>query len=247
MRFLIVADIHGNFEALSAVLEEGERLRADRVLVLGDLVGYGAGPREVIETVRGLALPSDVIRGNHDKVVAEIESGANFNSVALAAARWTTLSLSDDEMSYLRELPSGPVKVAGGAVICHGSPLDEDEYMLSSEQAAQALAGSPAKLTFFGHTHIPTLFVENADGLAVSVPQGERCSVDLEPGARYMVNPGSVGQPRDRDSRASCALYDDQRGRIRWHRIEYAIEKAQKRIIDAELPQILAYRLAVGI
>ncbi len=247
MRYLILTDIHGNWDALAAVLEHARQWEADRFLVLGDLVGYGGGPNEVVEAVRGLPLPAHVIRGNHDKVAAGLEDGANFNTVAHSAALWTSEQLTETNLAYVRELPRGPIQVGLDLTICHGSPLDEDEYLLSADQAQRNFAAHGVGLTFFGHTHMPTLFATTAEGVAMAVLDGDGVTIEVEEGRRYLVNPGSVGQPRDRDPRAAYMLYDDQRRRIQLYRVEYPLESAQQRILDAGLPQILAYRLAVGI
>ena len=245
MRYLILSDIHGNWEALEAVLEAAAEDGVDQVLVLGDLVGYGAGPNEVVDTVRERA--ECVIRGNHDKVVAELEDGEGFNSVALTAARWTTAALSEDNLGYLRELAPGPVEVIPGVTLCHGSPLDEDEYVMSLDGAQRVFADFPAKLTFFGHTHLPMVFVAAPTGIHGAALEGSDFTITLDPDSRYLVNPGSVGQPRDRNPQAAYVIFDSERSEVRWRRCDYSLERAQRRILEAGLPQILAYRLAAGI
>jgi len=247
VRYLILTDIHGNSEALEAVLGAVDGRSLDEVLLLGDLVGYGGGPNEVVDTVRRLELPTRVIRGNHDKVVAEIEDGAGFNRVALAAVRWTTSVLTEDNLSYVRSLPVGPSEVRPGLSICHGSPLDEDEYLLSTDQAQRAFARHPASLTFFGHTHIPSLFHGSSDGAEVRILEHGDPPIDILPGTQYLINPGSVGQPRDRDPRAAYMIYDTEAARVESFRLEYPLADAQQRILDAGLPPVLAQRLAVGI
>ena len=247
MRYLILTDIHGNAEALDAVLEAASAEPFDEVLLLGDLVGYGAGPNEVIRTVLELERPTHVIRGNHDKVVAEVEDGSGFNRVALAAAEWTAEVLTADYMEYLRELPMGPLEVAPGLSICHGSPTDEDEYLLSTDQAQRAFESYPAPLTFFGHTHIPTLFSTTGGPADLRILEDDGEPLELDAERRYLINPGSVGQPRDRDPRAAFMVYDAGTSRVRLRRIEYPLADAQQRILDAGLPPVLAQRLAVGI
>ncbi|MDH3746049.1 MAG: metallophosphoesterase, partial [Acidobacteriota bacterium] len=149
MRYLILSDIHANVEALEAVLESSKSESVEQVLVLGDLVGYGGGPNEVVDRVRSIA--NRVIRGNHDKVVAQFDGGENFNAVALAAARWTADALSEKNMEYLRNLDKGPVEIERGVILCHGSPLDEDEYVMSLETAQGVFEQSSERLAFFGH------------------------------------------------------------------------------------------------
>lgn len=247
MRHLILSDMHGNWEALNAVLRRVRRKRFDRILVLGDLVGYGAGPNQVVESIR--ALPGEVfaVRGNHDKVVAGIEDGENFNPAALRAARWTTERLTATNLRYVAELPRGPIVVDEDLVICHGSPLDEDAYTFSDFDAYQIFAEHHAGVTFFGHTHIPSLFVQHPGGIEVALLRGEEGSISIEPGVRYLINPGSVGQPRDRDPRAAYMTYDSESATVHWHRLEYPVDQAQERIVKAGLPRVLAERLAIGV
>lgn len=179
------------------------RKRFDATLVLGDLVGYGAGPNQVVEAVKHLDGNVYVVRGNHDKVVCELEDGSNFNQPALAAAHWTTERLTPANLRYVREMPLGPTAIDDDLHICHGSPLDEDTYVFSIYDAYEIFTNYPAPLVFFGHTHIPSLFVLQEQGIEVAVVQGESFSLELEEGKRYLLNPGSIGQPRDRDPRTS--------------------------------------------
>ena len=246
MQYLILSDMHSNSEALSAVLRRVRRKRFDVTLVLGDLVGYGAGPNQVVEAIRDLPGTVYRIRGNHDKVVAGLEDGANFNHAALAAARWTSEHMTGPNLRFVRELPQGPFVVPEGFTICHGSPLDEDTYVFSMYEAWEIFENYPAELVFFGHTHVPSLFVHRGREIRVALLRGETGTITLEPGHRYLVNPGSIGQPRDRDPRAAYMTYDSERKIIKWHRVNYAIERAQRRIVKAGLPKLLADRLALG-
>ncbi len=249
MRYLIVSDMHGNWDAFEAVLRRVRRKHFDGVLVLGDLVGYGASPNQIVEAVRErMPAPAVVIRGNHDKVVAGIEDGANFNPAALEAARWAADKLTAKNLRYVRELPRGPSEIEPGVGICHGSPLDEDFYVFSDFDAYQIFADWDLAVTFFGHTHIPSLFVQREEGaIEVSLLRGESGTLELDREARYLINPGSVGQPRDRDARAAYMIFDSDRWVVNWYRLDYPIDKAQQRIEEAGLPQILADRLAMGV
>lgn len=247
MRYLIVSDMHANWEAFQAVLRAVQRKRFDAYLVLGDLVGYGAAPNQVVEAVRRLGPRRSVVRGNHDKVAAGIDSAETFNPAARQAAGWTTDRLTAPNLRYVREMPRGPLQVAEGLAICHGSPLDEDAYVFSDFDAYQIFSAHPTRLTFFGHTHVPSLFKMEQGGIQVRWLRGDSGRVELDPGARYLVNPGSIGQPRDRDPRAAYMIYDSDKGSVRWYRLEYPVEKAQKRIRDAGLPAVLADRLSVGM
>ncbi|HEX4955872.1 MAG TPA: metallophosphoesterase family protein [Thermoanaerobaculia bacterium] len=245
MRYLILSDMHGNWEAFDQVLRRAAEEPFDRILVLGDLVGYGASPNEVVEAVR--ALPDPVlVRGNHDKVICGIDPGENFNQIALQAARWTTHRLTAENLDYVRELPPGPKEIAPGTYICHGSPLDEDAYVFSDYDAFEIFSAHPAELIFFGHTHVPSLFALSRRGIEVRVLRGNG-SLVLEEGTRYLVNPGSIGQPRDRDPRAAFMIWDAGTRTIHWFRIDYEIPGAQRRIVEAGLPGVLSDRLAVGI
>ena len=158
MKYLILSDMHANWEAFETVLRRARRKRVDAVLVLGDLVGYGAAPNQVVEAVRALGPKLFTVRGNHDKVAAGIDSGSNFNQTALTAAQWTTGRLTPAKLRYVRELPRGPMKIEEGLAICHGSPLDEDTYVFSDVDAWEIFSRFDMPVTFFGHTHIPSLF-----------------------------------------------------------------------------------------
>ncbi len=246
MRYLIVSDMHANWEAFRAVLRKVKRKRFDATLVLGDLVGYGAAPNQVVEAVRAFKGKVYMVRGNHDKVVAGIDDGSSFNRVALAAALWTRKVLSYENISFVRSLPKGPVKVNDELLICHGAPQDEDYYILSERDALFAFSASEERVVFIGHTHIASVFVYYDGYVEGSMLLGDKGVIKLHPQARYLINPGSVGQPRDRNPKAAFMIYDEQKSVVRWYRINYPIAAAQKRIINAGLPKVLADRLAVG-
>jgi predicted phosphodiesterase len=246
VRYLILSDMHANWDAFETVLRRARRKRYDAVLVLGDLVGYGAAPNQVVEAVRRLGPRLHVIRGNHDKVVAGIDSGGNFNQTALTAAQWTTGRLTSANLRYVRELPQGPLQVEPGLAICHGSPLDEDTYVFSDVDAWEIFSRFDMPVTFFGHTHIPSLFWLEGRLLGVRALRGGSGRIALSPAGRYLINPGSIGQPRDRDPRAAYMIYDSERRVVNWYRVPYAIDEAQRRIRKAGLPGNLADRLAVG-
>jgi predicted phosphodiesterase len=246
LRYLILSDMHANWDAFEAVLRRSRRKRIDAVLVLGDLVGYGGAPNQVVDAVRSLGPRLFTVRGNHDKVVAGIDNGANFNQTALTAAQWTTGRLTPANLRYVRDLPKGPLEVEKDVAICHGSPLDEDTYVFSDVDAYEIFSGFPVPLTFFGHTHIPSLFSLEGRRLGVNALRGDGGTITLHPEGRYLINPGSIGQPRDRDPRASYMTYDSRRRVVRWYRIPYPIDEAQRRIRKAGLPGSLADRLAFG-
>ncbi len=246
MRYLILSDMHGNWDAFEVVLRHARRKRFDAVLVLGDLVGYGAAPNQVVEAVRSLGARSYTVRGNHDKVVGGIDRGDNFNHAALTAAQWTTKRLTPTNLRFVRDLPQGPRMVGDGIAICHGSPLDEDTYVFSDLDAFEIFSSHDVPVTFFGHTHIPSIFSLEGPELRVRALRGRGGTIQLGATGRYLLNPGSIGQPRDRDPRASYMTYDSDRRTVRWCRLPYPIAQAQSRIRKAGLPGMLADRLAVG-
>jgi diadenosine tetraphosphatase ApaH/serine/threonine PP2A family protein phosphatase len=245
VRYLILSDIHANLDALEAVLSAAEGTW-DRVIVLGDLVGYGGEPNGVIDRIRALE-PVAIIRGNHDKAACGLEDASNFNQVARYAAVWTGDTLTPDNREYLRNLPPGPIDIDDTVEICHGSPFDEDHYIFDADDAWRAFETGDRQLCLFGHTHLPVVFVRQGEAFDGFVPEGDADTViALEQGVRYVVNPGSVGQPRDGDPRAAFAVYDDKARTLTLRRMPYAVDAAQRRILVAGLPASLANRLAVG-
>ena len=247
MRYLIISDIHGNLEALDAVIGAMKPLGYDKVLVLGDLVGYGADPNAVIDRVRELE-PFKIIRGNHDKVAAGLEDGESFNIVARSAVQWTHDTLTPGNRDYLLSLPPGPLEVDERIEICHGSPFDEDAYVFDELDGLRAFESSTRQLCLFGHTHVAVAFKRTADRLDVLAGPGDthELKIVFEPGAMYLINAGSVGQPRDGDPRAGTAIVDAKAGHIELFRVVYPIEEAQRKIRIAGLPDVLAKRLAMG-
>ncbi len=250
MRSLILSDIHGNIDALEAVLHHVRRKRWDRVLFLGDAVGYGGGPNQVVEWLRSLGSTLLAVRGNHDRVCTGLDEATYFNRYARQAAEWTLENLGKRNLEWLRELPQGPLVVTDELAICHGSPVDEDAYIFSGYDAAQGFRAIPHRVILFGHTHVPSAFVLRARNgksvIQVRLLSGKRLVLDLEDDCRYLINPGSVGQPRDRDPRAAYAIYDDRLKRLYLYRVPYRIQAARRRIVQAGLPPVLADRLGFG-
>jgi diadenosine tetraphosphatase ApaH/serine/threonine PP2A family protein phosphatase len=245
LRYLLLSDIHANADAFETVLEHASG-RWDRVLVLGDLVGYGAEPNPVVDRVRELA-PEVVIRGNHDKAATGLDDGSQFNHVARVAAIWTAAQLTPTNMEYLRALPMGPVEIDSVTEICHGAPFDEDHYIFDGNDAQMAFETASHALCLFGHTHLPAVFRLVDDMMSGGPPEGvEETCVAMQRGARYLINVGSIGQPRDGDPRAGYGVLDDETREITMFRVPYDVDKAQARILAAGLPSSLAARLGVG-
>ncbi len=247
MRYFIFTDIHGNMEAFSAILRFAKKRKINHYLFLGDMVGYGASPNEVMDQLHTLQ-PINMIRGNHDKAVCcELESVQTFNPIAAAAIHWTRDNVSPENLTYLTEMKKGPEIVHENITICHGSPFDEDYYIFGEFDAAEAFLHIETQVTFFGHTHFPFVYTDNDHIIEGTFLTGNSSEIKIEKGTRYLINPGSVGQPRDRNTRAACAIYDSDAQKISFFRVEYEIDKAQKRILDAGLPAALAERLSIGI
>jgi diadenosine tetraphosphatase ApaH/serine/threonine PP2A family protein phosphatase len=245
MRYLVLTDIHANLEALEACLGDAAVRGFDRTLVLGDLVGYGGDPNAVVARIQGLQ-PAAVVRGNHDKVACGLEQAEGFNAVARSAAKWTLDVLTPAHREWLASLPEGPIDVDEVVEICHGSPFDEDAYIFDELDAVRALKVSNRPLCLFGHTHYPVTFELSEDSFDNVGAAGAQTQVQMKPGCKYLINPGSVGQPRDGDPRAAYAIVDTTLQRVELYRIRYAVEDAQTKVMKAGLPDVLAQRLAVG-
>jgi len=197
MRSLILSDIHGNIDALEAVLVRTPRDSYDRLLVLGDLVGYGASPNEVVDRIFDLK-PDVMIRGNHDKVATGIEGTDSFSRVATEAARWTKEALTPENRERVAALPAGPKNADRDVEVCHGTPFDENTYVFDEAGAVRALESAHRPICFFGHTHVPVAYVQKGTDLSVVhlQPGGpETTVVNISKKNRYLVNPGSIGQP----------------------------------------------------
>jgi predicted phosphodiesterase len=250
LRILVLSDIHANLEAMEACLAAAPPF--DLVANLGDVVGYGACPNEVIERSRSLG--KTFVRGNHDKATAGLLELEDFNALAAAAAIWTRGQLTPENLEWLRSLPQGPLSMEEFPHIqlVHGSPGDEDAYVVSIGDALVPLITLATPITFFGHTHLQGGFFANgssADGFRPeyrTVGQAESVSLQLKSATRYMINPGSVGQPRDGDWRAAFAMFDTEAQIVHYHRTPYNLKAAQERILAANLPSRLATRLATG-
>lgn len=246
MRYLVLTDIHANLEGLQACLADARTKGFDQILILGDIVGYGPDPNPVIDTIRELS-PLAIVRGNHDKVAMGLNQAEGFHAAARAAATWMLESLTDANRQWLIELPMGPTVVEGGVEICHGAPFDEDAYIFDELDARQAFDAARAPLTFFGHTHFSVAFrlADRTLEVVGPSPTGDT-RLTLDEHAKYLINPGSVGQPRDGDPRAAYAIFDVDARRVEMLRVAYDIEATQQKMYGAGLPEALARRLSAG-
>lgn len=248
MRALVISDIHANLEALTAVLDAAS---FDVLWNLGDVVGYGASPNQVIDLVGPKSQLT--VRGNHDRVCCGLTSALGFNPVARAAAHWTHDELTPENLDWLKALPQGPLQPEPANITCaHGSPLNEDQYIITMRDAWAPLQQMLTAITFFGHTHIQGGFSQKDHDWHELRPQyfrnngAESWAMPIPAGTRHLINPGSVGQPRDCDWRAAFAIYDSDAQEIIFHRVPYDITASQGRILMAGLPERLAARLTEG-
>lgn len=240
MRYAILSDIHGNLEALRAVLADAAD-RADAILCLGDVVGYGADPDPCIELVA--ARCRVVVAGNHEYAVAARLDLEWFNPDARAAAEWTRARLDDDACAWLAALPL--VGEVGDATLVHASPghPEDWDYLLEAEDGYAAFPAFATRLCFVGHSHVPAVWAQGSWGREHEKGAAE---IVIEAGCRYIVNVGSVGQPRDRDARAAYVVWDIEGRRVTLRRVPYDVARARQKILDAGLPRFLADRLADG-
>jgi predicted phosphodiesterase len=245
MKYLVLSDIHSNKEALSAVLSFVRRKPWDKAVFLGDLVGYGANPNQAVDMLRALR-PLAAIRGNHDKVCSGIEDGELFNRMALEAALWTRRKLTRSNIQWLKKLPQGPLVVDDAFTISHGTPIDEDAYIFGEIEALNVFRHAEFPVCFFGHSHFPVIFALSPDAITTILTVAPSFRFKLKPGVRYLINPGSVGQPRDGNPLTSFALYDSESRVVTIHRIPYQVRQTQAKILKAGLPRPLADRLSVG-
>ena len=250
MRILLLSDVHGNLQALEACLAAAPE--HDLIVDLGDEVGYGANPNEVIQVLRSRG--KAFVRGNHDKAVSGIDDASNFNPMAAASVVWTRGQMNAENMAWIKALPAGPVNIPEIPEVqfVHGSPRDEDEYVLDQNDAREVFGGISASITFFGHTHRQGGFVGNSNAVLPcdlrykTFTESEQLPFPLTQGPKYLVNPGSVGQPRDGDWRAAFAMFETDTRTVTFCRVPYDVKTAQRKILEAHLPPRLAQRLSEG-
>ena len=246
MRYAILSDIHGNLEALTAVLADASAQGARDVLCLGDIVGYGADPVACIERVEERAIA--LVAGNHEHGALGLMDLKWFNPLARAAALWTRGRLDEDHRRYLESLP---VRTAlEDATLVHASPRHPEEwdYLISAEDGFEVFGDFDTRLCFVGHSHRPGAWSLGSSGREhVAHLTPARSRVTLQDGRRYVVNVGSVGQPRDRDPRAAYAIWDRDDRAVTIRRVDYDHRAAAGKILAAGLPRPLADRLANGL
>ncbi|MFH1479559.1 MAG: metallophosphoesterase family protein [Candidatus Omnitrophota bacterium] len=241
MRYGVFGDIHGNLEAFQKVISSYKREAIDRLICVGDIVGYGANPRECIEEIKKIHALS--ICGNHDQASIGLLNIGYFNYAAKAAIGWTRGVLEKEDIEYLRSLKL--ILEEPGFSVVHGS-LDRPGsfmYILGKYSSYSSFYKMEKELLFVGHSHVPGMFCMK-DGLADNIPG---CSVKIEKGTKYIINVGSVGQPRDKDPRASYCIYDTDKKTIEIKRTPYDVKTAKSKVLKKGLPKILGNRLERGL
>ena len=240
MRYAVFGDVHANLEALQAVLEECEKLEVEKYLCIGDIVGYNADPSICMEKIKTLPL-AGVVKGNHDEQASEDTELAGFNAQAAMAIEWTRNNLTIEQRDWLRKLRL--TMQIGKITIVHAS-LDSPKrwgYIFDKLSAGASFSYQFSQICFCGHSHVPLAFEKFG-----TIQGGKYTEIKIQPGHKYLINVGSVGQPRDGDWRAAFVLYDSDKGLVTLHRIPYDIKSAQEKIIKAGLPERLALRLEKG-
>jgi len=239
MRFAILSDLHANLEATDAVRADARERDCTHFICLGDVVGYNANPHECVEIVQKMGC--SVVKGNHDEQASLTESSRGFNALAEAAINWTRAQLTNEDKAWLRELPL--VRQEHGFTIVHAT-LDAPEqwgYVFNNLDAVASLAHQETTVCFFGHTHVPGAFVRDDGVKRVKIDQ-----LPIEDAKKYFINVGSVGQPRDGDWRAAYCIYHLDKSAVEQRRVKYDLATAQRKIIQAGLPRMLADRLELG-
>lgn len=252
MRVLVVSDIHSNWEAWQAVWQAAQAEAPEAVWCMGDLTGYGPDPALCLENIR--TLPGlQMVMGNHDRVVAKLESPVGFNPHAIIAAYKNLAKLNDEQTAWLAGLPR-TLTTRPDILLCHGSPVDPDEYLLTPQVTGQSfhfMHQERIALALFGHTHLPAFYEWSpADGLVADPDPltGHWFNLVLDGQHHYLVNPGSVGQPRDGNPHAAFGILEleDKKGCISFHRVPYELKACQEKMRREKFPEILINRLAIG-
>ena len=239
MKYAIIADIHGNLDAFQVVLEDIREQKVDQTVCLGDVVGYNACPKECLDIVRSLNIPC--VKGNHDEYCSAEDALEGFNPLAAEAVIWTRNQLSVDDKKWLADLKY--TRMAGNFTMVNAT-LDAPDrwgYVFDKLAAAASFPYQNTQLCFFGHTHVPVAFMRDT-----AVRGGTYSKFKIDPSKKYFINVGAVGQPRDNNPKSAYVIYDTAANTIELRRLDYDIAAAQKRILDAGLPERLAERLAYG-
>jgi predicted phosphodiesterase len=243
MRSAVISDIHGNLVALDAALSAVADLSVDRIVCLGDIVGYNPWPNECVDLMREHSIVS--VMGNHDRVAAGVEEPDDFNDAAREAILWTRQRLRPENREFLARLPER-IFIGESIVLVHGSPRNPNEYILSTGAAEQNIHFMKERLGttvgFFGHTHAAGLFAADRGGIGAFGPRNMR----IEEGRAYLINPGSIGQPRDGDPRAAFLIHDNEVGTVHFLRVDYDVEAVFGAVVEAGLPASLGRRLFLG-
>ncbi|MCZ6766481.1 MAG: metallophosphoesterase family protein [bacterium] len=242
MRYILISDIHGNLEALQAVLSFVSKLEPFQLYCLGDVVGYGANPKECLEILRNDS--NLILAGNHDLAVAKVIPSKDFNPMAQAAVEWTRKALTDDDTSTLANLPL--VYIDGDYCFAHSSPLNPMEfgYVRTLEDVADVLSSIGQRFCFVGHTHLPVLVRMDTNKGKLEIVHDKR--IKIVDGFRYFVNVGSTGQPRDNNPDACVVIVDEEDESIEFLRVPYDISTCQSKILSEGLPSYLAERLILA-
>ncbi len=239
MKFAIIADIHGNWEALQVVLEDIQHQKCTHYACVGDVVGYNANPKECLDLIRSMGMP--VVKGNHDEYCSSEDALEGFNPHAAEAVNWTRKQLTTDDRQWLRDLKY--TRMVTSFSMVHAT-LDGPQrwgYVFDKLGAAASFPYQTTQVCFFGHTHVPVAFIRDS-----MVRGGTYSKFKVEPGKKYFVNVGAVGQPRDGNPKAGYVVYDMDASTIELRRLDYDIATAQEKIRAAGLPERLAERLAFG-
>lgn len=243
-KIALISDIHANLPALEAVMRDIERMQCDAVYCLGDIVGYNANPSECLEFIRSNQIPT--VRGNHDEEAIADTNPAGMNPVAYNALMWTRQHLSDEQKKWLRRAPFQRI-LPNEIVLVHATQDKPNSwaYVTNVDTATHSInmLRPDQFISFNGHTHVPRMFIRH-DG---SIQEYETGDIQLLNTCKYLINVGSVGQPRDGDPRAAYGILDESNWLYYQRRVEYDVAEAQKRIIDAGLPDMLARRLGDGM
>ncbi len=241
MRYALISDIHGNLEAFEAVLSDIKKEGVDKYLCIGDIVGYGADPEKVLTILQSLA-PEAIVVGNHDWGVAQLMDPDYFNKEAKEAVLWTRKMLDRSAIDYLGSLDL--IYEKGDITLVHGSLETPEEfyYIMDEGDAYPTSQLSRTRLCFVGHSHMPGIYY--TEGAAMK--RAKRGKVKMGPDKKYVINIGSIGQPRDGDPKAGYSIYDSSENTVEIRRIAYDVESAKDKILKAGLPAFLAHRLLEG-